>query len=260
MKLLVSPWIASCLLLAPCLASAQVIQGRAIDATTGNPVPDVSVRIDAEGKQFGTTVTDSLGRFTLRAASGGSYRITTSHIAFAPVEATVDVGAGAMVEVLLRLSIQPTELPAIEVVARGRAPDAALERAGFYDRKNAGFGVFRTPEDVERRPVFAASDLFLSTNGVRVEYAGLQGKDVRMTRGGSDPDCRPRVFIDNVMARRGGRNTMPGDPPLDALISARDILAVEIYRSPSETPQEFAGNDVTCGVIIFWTKRGSGRQ
>jgi hypothetical protein len=259
MKVRAASRIAACLLLAPCLASAQVIQGRAIDATTGNPVPDVSVRIDSDGRQFGNTVTDSLGRFTLRAASGGSYRITTSHIAFAPVEATVDVGAGAMVEVLLRLSIQPTELPAIEVIARGRAPDAALERAGFYDRRNAGFGVFRTPEEVERRPLFAASDLFLNTNGVRVGYAGIQGKDVTMSRG-ADPDCRPRVYIDNVMARRGGRNSMPGDPPLDALIPARDILAVEIYRSPSETPQEYAGNDVTCGVIIFWTKRGSGRQ
>jgi Carboxypeptidase regulatory-like domain len=253
------PWFALCLLAAPRPASAQVIQGRALDAASGNPVQDVSVRIESDGKQFGTTVTDSAGRFTLRAASGGTYRLTTSHIAFAPVAADVEVGSGSMVEVVLRLSVAPTELPAIEVVARGRAPDAGLERAGFYDRRNAGFGVFRTPDDIERRRIFAPSDLFLSTNGIRVEYAGIQGKDVRMTRG-ADTDCRPRVFIDNVMARRGGRNSMPGDPPLDALVAAGDILAVEIYRSPSETPQQYAGNDVTCGVIIFWTKRGSGRD
>jgi hypothetical protein len=250
--------IALCLLLAPCAAAAQVVQGRAVDALSGNPVSDVSVRIDADGKQFGTTVTDSAGRFTLRAASGGSYRLTTSHIAFAPVEATVDVGSGAMVEVLLRLSVQPTELPAIEVVARGRAPDASLERAGFYDREAAGFGVFRTPEDVEKRRLFAASDLFLSTSGVRVEYAGMRGKDIRMTRG-EDPNCSPRILIDNVIVRPGGRQSSAGDPPLDGLISAQDILAVEIYRSPSETPQEFMAQGLTCGVVAFWTKRGSGR-
>jgi hypothetical protein len=246
-------------LLLPVALSAQVIQGRALDAQTGNPVPYVNIRVESGGRQIASLVTDTAGRFTARAASGGLFRLTTSHVSFASVEAQVEVGAGALVEIVLRLSLQPTELPAIEVVARGRAPDATLERVGFYDRKGAGFGVFRTPEDVERRQLFAASDLFLSTNGVRVEYAGIRGKDVRMTRG-EDPDCKPRVYIDNVMARRGGRSSSPGDPPLDALIPPREILAVEIYRSPSETPQEYAGNDVTCGVIIFWTKRGSGAR
>lgn len=238
-------------------AAAQVVQGRVVEAESGNPVADVEVRLLDGTRSVASVVTDSTGWFSLRAAVGGVFRLSTSHLRFARTEAEVEVGTGAMVEVLLRLTIQPTELPAIEVVARGRAPNAVLERNGFYDRKASGFGVFRTPEDVERRNLFAASDLFLGISGLRVEYSGgLRGKDIRMTRG-EDPNCSPRIRIDNVIVRRGGRQANIGDPPIDALIPPQDILAVEIYRSPSETPREYGGNDVTCGVVVIWTKRGT---
>jgi hypothetical protein len=250
-------WIPLLASLLPAFASGQVIQGRVLEAATGNPVPYVEVRVEGSDRPIGAVVTDSTGRFMLRATIGGVYRLRTYHVGFAPIEADVEVGTGAMVELVLRLSPQPTELPAIEVVSRGRAPDAFLERGGFYERRSAGFGVFRTPEEVERRNLFAPSDLFQGISGVRLNYVGIQGKDIRMTRG-DDPNCSPRIFIDNVMARRGGRSASQADPPLDALVPPRDILAVEVYRGPSEVPVEFAGNDVTCGVVIIWTKRGSG--
>src|SRR5690606_3969349 len=144
--------------------------------------------------------TDSTGTFSLRASRGGVYRLTTNHVGYAPIQADVEVGAGAMVELVLRLSVEPTELAAIEAVARGRAPDPALERNGFYDRKAGGFGVFRTAEDVERRNAFAPSDDLQGVSGVRVNYGDIRGKDIRMTRG-EDPNCSPRIFVDNVMAR-----------------------------------------------------------
>lgn len=245
------------LLLPSGAASAQVVQGRVVDLATTQPIQGVEIRIDAADRPDVAAVSDSAGRFYLRATSGGVFRLRTHHVGYAPVEAEVEVGSGAMVEVLLRLSVQPTELAPIEVVARGRAPDAFLERAGFYERRAGGFGVFRTPEDVERRNVFAPSDLFQGVAGVRLNYVSIQGKDIRMSRG-DDPDCSPRIYIDNVMARRGGRAASSADPPLDAMVAPSAILAVEIYRGPSEVPVEFAGNDVTCGVVIIWTKRGSG--
>lgn len=244
------------LALLPAAAAAQVIQGKVVDRETGQPVPYVDVRIQNADPPVPPVVTDSTGTFSLRASRGGVYRLTTNHVGYAPIQADVEVGAGAMVELVLRLSVQPTELAAIEVVARGRAPDPALERNGFYDRKAGGFGVFRTPEDVERRNAFAPSDHFQGVSGVRVNYVDIRGKDIRMTRG-EDPNCSPRIFVDNVMARRGGKSASPGDPILDVLVPAREILAIEIYRSPSEVPAEYGGPDVTCGVVIIWTKRGS---
>lgn len=257
---LTPPWFALLALpLLPAGAAAQVIQGKVVDATNGQPVPYVQVSLHGTDRPVAPVVTDSTGRFSLRATTGGVFRLTTHHVAFAPLLADVEVGAGAMVELVLKLSVRPTELPAIEVVARGRAPDPALERAGFYDRKAGGFGVFRTPEDIERRNAFAPSDHFLSVSGVRVNYVDIRGKDIRMTRG-EDPNCSPRIFVDNVIARRGGRNASPGDPILDVLVPARDINAIEIYRSPSEVPAEYGGPDVTCGVVIIWTKRGGPGQ
>ena len=250
-------WIPLLTLLLPAAASAQVVQGRVVDAASGNPIPGVEVRIDAPDRPDVAAVSDTTGRFYLRATAGGVFRLRTSHVGYAPVVAEVEVGSGALVEVLLRLSVQPTELAPIEVVSRGRAPDAFLERSGFYERRGGGFGVFRTPEDVERRNVFAPSDLFQGVAGVRLNYVGIQGKDIRMSRG-DDPDCSPRIYIDNVIARRGGRAASTADPPLDALVAPSAILAVEIYRGPSEVPVEFGGSDVTCGVVIIWTKRGSG--
>jgi hypothetical protein len=183
--------------------------------------------------------------------------LSTNHIAYAPVKADIEMGANEQLELILRMAVAATELPPLEVIARGRAPDAYLERNGFYERKSEGFGVFRTPEDIERRRPMVTSDLFGGISGVRVVYLGISGKDIRMTRG-EDPNCSPRIIIDNVTVQRGSRGD--ASTPIDGLIQPRDIQGLEIYRSPSETPQQFGGAQATCGVVLIWTKRGAARQ
>lgn len=244
------------LLWLPCGLPAQRVFGRVLDAGTAKPVQNVEVRLISNDGPIGRVVTDSAGRFLLRATLPGTYKLDTNHIAYAPVSASIELSAELQVEVVLRVSMAATELPPLEIVARSRAPDAYLERNGFYDRKAMGFGIFRTLEDIERRKPFATTDLFQGVSGIRVFHAGIRGKDIRITRA-EDPNCPPRVYIDNVIVRRGGRDARTDDAPLDALIGPTDITAIEIYRSPSETPTEFGGNQVTCGVVVFWTKRGS---
>lgn len=244
------------LLLLPCGLPAQRVFGRVLDASTSKPVQNVEVRLISTDGPVGRVVTDSAGRFVLRSNLPGTYKLDTNHIAYAPVSATIELSAELQVEVVLRVSVAATELPPLEVIARSRAPDAYLERNGFYDRKAGGFGIFRTLEDIERRKPFATSDLFQGVSGIRVIYSGIRGKDIRITRG-EDPNCPPRIYVDNVIVRRGGRDSRPDDTPLDALLQPTDITGIEIYRSPSETPTEFGGNQITCGVVVFWTKRGS---
>ena len=246
------------LLLLPCGLPAQRVFGRVLDASTSKPVQNVEVRLISTDGPVGRVVTDSAGRFVLRSNLPGTYKIDTNHIAYAPVSASIELSAELQVEVVLRVSIAATELPPLEVIARSRAPDAYLERNGFYDRKAGGFGIFRTLEDIERRKPFVTSDLFQGVSGIRVIYSGIQGKDIRITRG-EDPNCPPRIYVDNVIVRRGGRDSRPDDTPLDGLLQTIDISGIEIYRSPSETPTEFGGNQITCGVVVFWTKRGSRR-
>jgi hypothetical protein len=254
----IGPVLTALVLALPSVLPAQRVVGRALDAATNRPVPFVEVRLESGERIAGRVVTDSLGQFVLRVTSPGTYQLSTNHIGYAAAKTDLELSAGVQTEVVLRLTTEATRLPAVEVIARSREPDAYLERNGFYERKAAGFGVFRTREDIERRRPFVTSDLFTGVSGVRVFHAGIQGKDIRMTRA-EDPNCPPRVLVDNVIVRRGGKASMPNETPLDALLQPLDIQAIEIYRSPSETPQEFGGNEVTCGVVLFWTKRGSAR-
>ena len=244
--------------LLPAALSGQRVVGRVLESGNDKPVSNVSLRLESVEGDRTEAVSDSLGRFTLRANGSGSYTLSTYHIAYATTKATVQLGASDQLELIVRVTISPTELPPIVIVARSRAPDPALERVGFYERKQEGFGVFRTPEEIERRKPYATSDLFQSINGIRLIYAGMRGKDILVTRG-EDPNCSPRLIIDNVIVRRGGRYTRSDDPVLDQVVQPQDINAIEIYRSTSETPKQYQALDVVCGVVVIWTKRGSAR-
>jgi hypothetical protein len=244
--------------LLPAAVSGQRVVGRVLESGNDKPVANVSLRLENADGVRSEVVSDSLGRFTLRANGSGSYTLSTYHIAYAPARASVQLGANEQLDLIVRVTVSPTELPPIVIVARSRAPDPALERVGFYERKAEGFGVFRTPEDIEKRKPYATSDLFQSVNGIRIIYLGLRGKDILVTRG-EDPNCSPRLIIDNVIIRRGGRFSRTDDPVLDQVVQPQDINAIEIYRSTSETPKQYQALDVVCGVVVIWTKRGSAR-
>ena len=46
---------------------------------------------------------------------------------------------------------------------------------------------------------------------------------------------------------------------LDQMIRPDDIEAVEVYKSASEVPVQFQGQNGSCGTILVWTKRSAGR-
>jgi hypothetical protein len=58
--------------------------------------------------------------------------------------------------------------------------------------------------------------------------------------------CQPDIFLDGFPANL---STPPNAP-------AGDIVAVEVYRSLSETPAEFLRPDNRCGAIVIWTRTG----
>jgi hypothetical protein len=239
--------------------AGQMISGRVIEVGTDRPIPDVEIAAVSTEGNTARVVSDSLGTFLLNLGMPGRYRVTTKHVAYAPGVAEIQLGSDDRYEVVLRLAVEPSQLPALEVVGRSRTPDPALERLGFYERRADGFGVFIGPDEIAKRTAYAPTDYLRSMNGVRVISGGLRGNDVRMTRG-EDPNCPPRVIIDRVIMRRGGRFSRPDDPSFDSLVEVASIAAMEVYRSASETPREFGGNDVTCGVILIWTQRGSARR
>jgi hypothetical protein len=243
----------------PGLASAQRVVGRVVDATTGASIANADVQVENAQNVAVRSVSDSSGQFMIRLRTGaGRYRVSARHLSYAPTAAEVELGEQDQVEVIIRLAVTALELPPLEVVARSRAPDPFLERSGYYERKAARSGAFIDPEEIERRQPMNTSDLFHRISGVRVVMlGGIRGNDIRITRG-EDPNCSPRIYIDRVIVRRGGRND-PRDASLDALIHPPNLHAIEIFRSPSEIPTEFGGVNVGCGVVVIWTKRGAAR-
>src|SRR5688572_19177174 len=190
-------FVVTVLLLLPGTLAAQRLAGRVVDASSGAAVANADIRVESgEGEARGA-VSDSLGRFTIRIVPGASrYRVTVRHVAYAPTLAEVVVGAQDQVEVLIRMSVTPLQLPPIDVIARSRVRDPFLERVGYYTRKSAGQGVFIDPEEIERRGPLYTTDMFRNVNGVRViPLGGLRGNDIRITRG-EDPNCPPRVYVD----------------------------------------------------------------
>ena len=246
------------LLLLPTVASAQRVVGRVVDGTTGAGVPSVEVRVET-GNARARAISDSTGAFTVRLATGsGRYRVSAHHLAYSVTTAEIDVDQQDQVEVLIRMAVTALALPPLEVVGRSRAPDPYLERTGYYERKAAGFGYFIDPEEIARRNPQNTTDLFHRIPSVRViMLGGIRGNDIRITRS-EDPRCPPRVYLDRVIVRRGGHMDSY-DTTLDAIIQPINLHAIEIFRSPAETPPEFGGNATTCGVIVLWTKRGAAR-
>src|SRR5688572_9654617 len=141
-------FVVTVLLMLPGTLAAQRQTGRVVDAARGAAVANADIRVENVDGETAIAASDSLGRFAIRVKPGSSrYRVTVRHVAYAATTADVGVGAQDQVEVLIRMSLTPLELPPIEVIARSRVRDPFLERVGYYTRKAAGQGVFIDPEE-----------------------------------------------------------------------------------------------------------------
>jgi hypothetical protein len=66
--------------------------------------------------------------------------------------------------------------------------------------------------------------------------------------------CRPTLYLDGVPARQPGAGEGDATVQLDlGTIRPDDIVGIEVYRSPAETPAPFAAHSGACGVIVIWT-------
>jgi hypothetical protein len=67
--------------------------------------------------------------------------------------------------------------------------------------------------------------------------------------------CHPSLYLDGVPARQPDADG-EGDAPVQldlGTIRPDDILGIEVYRTPAETPAPFAAHSGPCGVIVIWT-------
>ncbi|MBI2616127.1 MAG: hypothetical protein HYW52_10750 [Gemmatimonadetes bacterium] len=214
-------------------------------------------------------VTRSDGAIRLADLPPGDLTLTLHRIGYTPREYALAVPPGRSVSLghgMLALTPLPVVLEAATVVGR---PDQSrmLELAGFYARRQTGFGDYITRGEFERYTPSTVHDV-RHVPGVYVPRNPRRGQ----RRNPSDPSsgvdfreylvefrrpgarlpnqaaCPVQFFLDGTDL--GNDETIM----LDDVLAANQIEAVEAY-SGVQVPVQFSGAGPECGVLVFWTRR-----
>jgi 5-hydroxyisourate hydrolase-like protein (transthyretin family) len=221
--------------------SELTVSGMVLDHASGSPVVAALVQLfqPGEGVPIREALTDQNGRFQMDGLRSGEYRIRLDAFGFRELDEMVeflDLG-----QVDLRVEMIPEALELDPVVVT-RATRSRLDRAGFYERRQRGIGVYLTRDEILRRTTsFQVSEALRGIPGARV-VMGPFGEPSRVQfRGG----CEPDLFID-------GSPTQVGTT-VDEVLSVDDLEGLEVYRGIT-VPAQFTTRS-GCGAIVAWTRQ-----
>lgn len=238
---------------APTAAASQAVAGRVFDASTRQPVSAVELKLVQGDRVVASAMSDSLGRFELRATSAGRYHITTARIGYADATTQhIDLAADQTVAAELQLSVTAVRVAALTIVA---PRDPYLEDMGFYERMRTGNGFYLTEEELRARSAATIVDVLRGARGVKTQRVDMR-HEVYLT----SPSCLPQVVLDGVMVRWGGsipparRGTAAAAQPLEDLVKVAHVEAIEVYRAFNGVPPQYVGPNAHCGTILIWTR------
>jgi hypothetical protein len=208
----------------PTLVAAQtgVIAGIVVDEA-GKPIVGAEVQASAEKA---LTRTDSAGRFELRNLESGDYTIRARHIGFLPTRMTADLGKGGRADVKIELKARPAMLDSVIIVANGNCPERSY--VGFLCRRRGGKGVYLTDDDIFDKNAREIGDIFRGVPGFRIELVPTIWGRLPMPLSTKASLC--------LNALVNGRIASPTNPMPRF---ATEMIAVEIYASPSDVPDEY---------------------
>jgi hypothetical protein len=258
------------------------LTGVVMDAGLGTPIEGAEVLLP----QFGqTTITNSLGRFTFPTLPAGPVELRVSMLGYASRSGNVEVEFNRTIQTEILLSTEPVELDPIVVTAvRQRIVLPGLE--DIERRINSGWGKFLLEDEIQQRSPMKLSHALFEA-GVET---GSEGRSVWIRRTG----CGPTVYIDGVRVTHKSRAKsmmgaasaaaskavndvvtgtwreayqkswgdednaeMEAGQAINELVHPMDVIAVEVYRGPAETPGQYLDSNSQCGVVLIWTRRGN---
>jgi hypothetical protein len=241
---------------------AQQLAGVLLDSTSQEPIVGARLVLqDSTGVALQVSVTGTDGRFTFKLPGVGQYRLLVSRIGYPPITTKRFVVDSAFTaRVSLSLPSNPITLDTVTVAAKEierRLP--YLADAGFYMRRQEGFGHFLTRAEIDKRDPLILTDLLHGMSGVRVTCGGQQrvsrfctvtmrAANTMFFRG----KCNPSVVLDGVLLQPGGT---AGGLSLDDLVNPYNIEALEVYPGPEGVPVQYSGYLSPCGAIIIWSRR-----
>lgn len=268
MKPLGSALLALVLVAASVPLAAQSIRGRVINETDRG-VPEATVAVvDNGARQAPRVRTGTDGTFVLPLSAPGVYRLRVERTGYASTTSQeFSVGAAEVVEVVVRVAVQPVGLDPLTVTGRqGPRRTPALESSGFYEREARGLGRYLRREELERRRGARLAQVLDDVPGIRlyrdrrgnefvtVTSAQSNGALSRAQRGEVNV-CQPQFYLDGTLVSSGSPDAASGIS-INDLVQPEDIEAIEVYGIASRIPPQYNGSNAACGVVLIWTRKG----
>jgi hypothetical protein len=186
---------------------------------------------------------DSRGAFHLSGLPSGTQTVEVRQLSYAPKRYTVDLSPSREGRLTAVMDAKAQVLGTVTVEGKQTS-----DIPGFDARAKRGLGTFLNHDEIEKRQSVLTTDLFRTIPGLTVGFDGTNYV-VQSARGSG---CQVQWYLD-------GSPFDNSDNSLDQMIRPDDIEAVEVYKSPSEVPVQFQGQNGSCGTILVWTKRSAGR-
>lgn len=209
---------------------------------SGRPLQDAEVTLRELGL---TALTDTAGRLELLRLPSGPLHLVVNLFGFASDSAMVRIRAGRGHMESFALEEQPIPIEGIDVTVEDRSEQLDVLR-GFRERRERGLGYFLTRAEIEDSGTKDLSNLLHMVPGLRTTPSQFGQSEMRAARTPVTRQCHMKVYMDGMRYRN------PGDV---VGIPTADIQAIEVYRSRSELPAQFADLDTNCGAIVIWTRR-----
>lgn len=241
--------------LGPLLAQGQTLQARSsvmpvystalvgvVRDTAGRPIPGVEMRLT--GKTTILARTNDDGGFRVASMEVGQTAISLRRLGYAPTVVEVRLRPGQIDSLVISLQTLATNLPGVFVEDEYMTRSKRI-LAGFWHRKQNGFGNFLTRDEIENRNTSDFTELVRMMPGARVMSRDGR-KVIRFNRSIGTRDCPPQFFVDGMRIESG----QPDE------FTPEDVEAIEVYSGISIIPVEFAPrpHTYTCGAIVIWTR------
>jgi hypothetical protein len=217
------------------------VSGKVTDSE-GGPISGATVAIPGVAEK---ATSDADGRYTLSGASPGPSGVMVSRAGYATARASAKFSTKAGDGGRNRVDVQLLTPDEIAVLSTRQAHDSAeLERIGFLDRQtSAREGYFVTPEQIDGMQPRTISEIFRRVPFV-LETNGATSSLLRAARA-----CFV-TYLDGLVRH------VNAPSELEAYVSPRNVMAVEVYPPGRVPPAAFAQASVrpSCTTVAVWTR------
>lgn len=215
-----------------------MLVGHLVDRQSGTAIVGATIVILGWSLEAGS---DSAGRFTYEGLRPGSYMLQARAVGYTITNWVVKVGEAE--EQHRTFPMAPLAVELAPVTVEGQPSYAERRRLEFEQRRASGRGYFITEGEIRHANATTIGQVLRTVPGVRA-ICNASGCTMRMAR--SPRNCFPEYVLDGFPATLSTTANLP----------TVGVIGIEVYRSLSETPQQFIRSDQMCGAIVIWTRSG----